>query len=117
MVTAGDKSRTVVAFIPMIRRMTKDDTLSDLTSTDEITTRLLTSDPFTMTYTPRTSSTLSTDHSEQMATCLLILFTSHSHNCDSFPRGFLAYPMYALVYIFMYTAEGGLSYEVIMSME
>ena len=60
LVAAGDKTRTVVAFIPIIRLITQDDTLTDLTSIDEITTQLLMSDPFTMTYTPRTSSMQST---------------------------------------------------------
>ena len=38
LVAAGEQSRTFVAFIPIIRRITKDETLTDLTSTEEITT-------------------------------------------------------------------------------
>lgn len=57
LVIAGDKSHTVVAFIPIIHQITKDHALTDLTNPDltnpdELTTQLLMSDPFSTTYTP-----------------------------------------------------------------
>ena len=52
LVVTGDKSHTVVAFIPIILQITQDHALTDLTNPDEITTQPLMSDLFNMTYTP-----------------------------------------------------------------
>ena len=43
---------TLVAFLPMIRRIAQDDTITSLTSTDEVTTQLLTANKFNLTYNP-----------------------------------------------------------------
>ena len=48
-VAAGDKRRTLVAFLPIIHQIIKDDT----TDVDEITTQLLMSDPCTLTFSAK----------------------------------------------------------------
>ncbi len=53
LITAGDKSKYLHAFLPMIRRITKDETLTDDTDADEVTTQLLMADPFNLTYAPK----------------------------------------------------------------
>ena len=51
LVSAGGTSCISVAFLPMIRLITKDNTLMDLTDRDKITTTLMMSDPFMLNYT------------------------------------------------------------------
>ena len=46
-----EHSHSLPAFLPMIRRITLDNTITDNTDTEEVTTKLLMADPFMLTYT------------------------------------------------------------------
>ncbi len=45
--------------LPMIRRITTDETITYSTDTDEVSTRLLMAEPFNVTYTPTNNNKLS----------------------------------------------------------
>lgn len=52
LVSVGQHDHQLHAYLPMIKLITKDDTITDDTHTDEVTTQLLLSDPFQTTWTP-----------------------------------------------------------------
>ncbi len=45
-----DQAHTLHAFLPMIRRITNDDTITDGKNTEEVTTQLLMAESFTLTW-------------------------------------------------------------------
>ena len=49
LVSVGQHDHQLHAYLPMIKLITKDDTITDDTHTDEVTTQLLLSDPFQTT--------------------------------------------------------------------
>jgi len=52
LVSVGQHDHQLYAYLPMIKLITKDDTITDDTHTDEVTMQLLLSDPFQTTWTP-----------------------------------------------------------------